>query len=91
MIYSLHPEAAQELEDAFNFYREQGGNGLARAFLAEILTIDIRGVRSAQPGSRPLYRLGGTSSKRFKWLVVHVVLADKTIRPRNNLGVDELG
>lgn len=35
MTYSLHPEAAKELEDAFTFYREQGGVGLAHAFLAE--------------------------------------------------------
>lgn len=35
MTYSLHPEAAKELEDAFTFYREQGGIGLAHAFLAE--------------------------------------------------------
>lgn len=35
MTYSLHPEAASELEDAFNFYREQGGLKLAQAFLNE--------------------------------------------------------
>jgi len=35
VTYSLHPEAASELEDAFNFYREQGGLRLAQAFLTE--------------------------------------------------------
>lgn len=35
MTYSLHPEATKELEGALAFYREQGGVGLARAFLAE--------------------------------------------------------
>ncbi|MCA8938028.1 MAG: type II toxin-antitoxin system RelE/ParE family toxin [Planctomycetes bacterium] len=35
MTYSLHPEATKELEEALAFYREQGGVGLARAFLAE--------------------------------------------------------
>ena len=35
MTYSLHPEAASELEEAFNFYREQGGLKLAQAFLNE--------------------------------------------------------
>ncbi len=40
MIYSLHPEAAKELEDAFTFYREQGGNELAHAFLAEFERIN---------------------------------------------------
>jgi hypothetical protein len=33
--YSLHPEATRELEEALAFYREQGGIGLARAFLLE--------------------------------------------------------
>jgi plasmid stabilization system protein ParE len=32
---ALHPEAKKELEEALAFYREQGGVGLARAFLAE--------------------------------------------------------
>lgn len=36
MTYSLHPEATKELEEALAFYREQGGVGLARAFLAEL-------------------------------------------------------
>lgn len=35
MTYSLHPEATKELEEALAFYREQGGIGLARTFLAE--------------------------------------------------------
>ena len=41
MTYSLHPEAARELEDAFNFYREQGGSRLAQAFLAEFERVAI--------------------------------------------------
>ncbi len=35
MTYSLHPEAAKEVEEALAFYREQGGIGLARTFLVE--------------------------------------------------------
>ena len=35
MTYSLHPEAARELEQALAFYRDQGGIGVARAFLVE--------------------------------------------------------
>ena len=35
MTYSLHPEAARELEQALAFYRNQGGIGVARAFLSE--------------------------------------------------------
>ena len=39
MAYSLHPEAESELEDAFIYYREQAGSGLARAFLGEFVRI----------------------------------------------------
>jgi plasmid stabilization system protein ParE len=35
MAYSLDPLAEKELEDAFVYYREQGGNNLANAFLIE--------------------------------------------------------
>ena len=35
MTYSLHPEAAGELEQALAFYRDQGGIGVARAFLVK--------------------------------------------------------
>ena len=41
MNYSLHPEATRELEDTFNFYREQGGSKLAQAFLAEFERVAI--------------------------------------------------
>lgn len=35
MTYSLDPLAEKELEDAFNYYRKQGGINLAQAFLTE--------------------------------------------------------
>lgn len=35
MTYSLHPEAEKELVEAFAFYRDEGGNAIARAFLQE--------------------------------------------------------
>lgn len=35
MAYSLDPLAEKELEDAFVYYREQGGSNLANAFLIE--------------------------------------------------------
>jgi plasmid stabilization system protein ParE len=35
VTYSLHPQAASELEEAFHFYSEQGGARLAQTFLAE--------------------------------------------------------
>lgn len=35
MAYSLDPLAEKELEDAFIYYREQGGINLAQAFVTE--------------------------------------------------------
>ena len=46
MTYSLHPEAARELEEALAFYREQGGIGLARTFLAEFERVALEHVLS---------------------------------------------
>ncbi len=60
MIYSLHPEAAKELEDAFTFYREQGGNRLAHAFLAEF----ERKIRTRQPTASIKSRLWHTQHWR---------------------------
>lgn len=36
MTYTLHPKAEAELEAAFDFYAEEGGRGIANAFLQEI-------------------------------------------------------
>lgn len=35
IAFSLDPQAEKELEDAFVYYREQGGSKLAEAFVAE--------------------------------------------------------
>ncbi len=35
MIYSLHPEAEEDLRDAAEFYRERAGNSLSQSLLAE--------------------------------------------------------
>lgn len=35
MIHSLHPEAASELREAAEYYRERAGAPMARVFLGE--------------------------------------------------------
>jgi plasmid stabilization system protein ParE len=35
MIYSLHPEAEQDLREAADYYRERAGTALVQAFFAE--------------------------------------------------------
>jgi hypothetical protein len=35
MKYWLHPEAAEDLREASEFYRERAGNNLSQSFLAE--------------------------------------------------------
>jgi plasmid stabilization system protein ParE len=36
MAFKLHPAAKEELEDAFDFYRENGGLELAKDFASEV-------------------------------------------------------
>lgn len=71
MTYSLHPEAAKELEEAPAFYREQGGVGLARAFLAEFervarLLASNHGFGTPTTGSRRRFPL-----RRFTYSLIH--------------------
>ena len=75
MTYSLHPEAASELEDAFNFYREQGGLRLAQAFLAEferVATLLVSNPDFGTPssGSRRSFPL-----RRFPYSLIYRALS----------------
>ena len=56
MTYSLHPEATKEIEEALAFYREQGGIGPARAFLAELERVATLLV--SNPDSQLVLRAG---------------------------------
>ena len=71
MTYSLHPEAARELEEALAFYREQGGIGLARTFLAEFervakLLVLNPGLGTPTSGSRRSFPL-----RRFPYSLIY--------------------
>ena len=71
MTYSLHPAAARELEEALAFYREQGGIGLARAFLAEFervtaLLVANPGFGTSTTGARRSFPL-----RRFPYSLVY--------------------
>ena len=48
MTYSFHPKAESEVVEAFTFYREQGSNAVARAFLDELGR--VAGLLAANPG-----------------------------------------
>lgn len=71
MTYSLHPEATKELEEALVFYREQGGIGLARAFLAEFervatLLVSNPGFGTPTTGARRSFPL-----RRFPYSLIY--------------------
>jgi len=71
VTYSLHPEAAAELEEALEFYREQGGIGLARAFLAEfervaVLLVSNPGFGTPTTGGRRSFPL-----RRFPYSLIY--------------------
>jgi plasmid stabilization system protein ParE len=69
--YSLHPEATRELEAALAFYREQGGIGLARAFLLEFervatLLVSNSGFGTPTTGGRRSFPL-----RRFPYSLIY--------------------
>lgn len=71
MTYSLHPEATKELEEALAFYREQGGIGLARTFLAEFervvtLLVSNPGFGTPTSGGRRSFPL-----RRFPYSLIY--------------------
>jgi plasmid stabilization system protein ParE len=71
VTYSLHPAATKELEDALAFYREQGGIGLARAFLAEFervaaLLVSNPGFGTPATGARRSFPL-----RRFPYSLLY--------------------
>ena len=71
MTYSLHPEAARELEQALAFYRDQGGIGVARAFLVEFervskLLVSNPGFGTPTTGGRRSFPL-----RRFPYSLIY--------------------
>lgn len=57
MTYRLHPEAAVDLREAAEFYRQRAGNELALRFIAEfersvslLLDHPTLGIHGEQPG-----------------------------------------
>jgi plasmid stabilization system protein ParE len=71
VTYSLHPEAAKEVEEALAFYREKGGIGLARTFLVEFervakLLVLNPGLGTPTSGSRRSFPL-----RRFPYSLIY--------------------
>lgn len=71
MDYSLDPLAEKELEGAFNYYRDQGGINLAKAFVTEFervatLLCNNTGFGSPAGGERRSYPL-----RRFPYSLIY--------------------
>jgi plasmid stabilization system protein ParE len=69
--YALHPSAEAELEDAFVFYRDEGGNAIAQAFLREVervaeLLVSHPGFGTPVGGMRRSYPL-----RRFSYSLIY--------------------
>ncbi|MEK6282758.1 MAG: type II toxin-antitoxin system RelE/ParE family toxin [Acidobacteriota bacterium] len=74
MIYSLHPEAEEDLRDAAEFYRERAGNSLSQSLLAEFE--QSVNVLLQHPGLGSPWRGGGRRRylmKRFPYSLVYTV------------------
>jgi toxin ParE1/3/4 len=73
VTFSFHAQAKEELEQAFSFYRQQGSDSVAEAFLQEIdrvaeLLWTHPGFGRSIGGGRRLYNL-----RRFPYLVIYRV------------------
>ncbi len=78
MIYSLHPEAEEDLRDAAEFYRERAGNRLSQSFLAEFE--QSVNVLLQHPGLGPAWRGGGRRRylmKRFPYSLIYTVAGEE--------------
>ena len=69
--FSLDPQAEKELEEACTYYREQGGNQLANAFLAEFERVAVllcvnTGFGTPAGGKRRSYPL-----RRFPYSLIY--------------------
>lgn len=77
MNYWLHPEAQEDLREAAEFYRDQGGIALSQSFLAEF----ERSVRLLlrHPGFGVTWRHGKHRlvTRRFPYSVIYNVVSDQ--------------
>lgn len=77
MKFGLHPEAQEDLREAAEFYREQAGNALSQAFLAEF----ERSVRLIlqYPGVGAIWRHERRRlvARRFPFSVIYTVVGDQ--------------
>lgn len=77
MNYWLHPEAQEDLREAAEFYREQAGNALAQALIAEFE--HSVGLLLQHPGLGARWRRGQRrlSTRRFPYKIVYTVAGEQ--------------
>jgi plasmid stabilization system protein ParE len=73
MAFKLHPAAKEELEDAFDFYRENGGLELAKDFATEVQRVAEMLVANPGFGSEIGVGLRSYPTRRFPYLLVYEV------------------
>jgi plasmid stabilization system protein ParE len=73
MPFKLHPEAQIELEEAFDFYRENGGLELAKDFVTEVQRVAEFLV--VNPGFGAAIGTGQRSypTRRFPYMLVYEI------------------
>jgi toxin ParE1/3/4 len=71
VTYTLHSEAAIELERAFDFYLEQGGAGRAKAFAQEFARVAMLLVTNPGFGTSVKDDLRKFPLRRFPYSVIY--------------------
>lgn len=77
MNYWLHPEAAEDLREAAEFYREKSGNTLSQSLFAEFeYSVSLL---LQHPGLGAIWRFGKRRliMKRFRYALIYTVVGDQ--------------
>jgi plasmid stabilization system protein ParE len=79
MSFSFHPEAQTELEEAFEFYRENGGLELAKDFVSEVGRVAEFLVSNPGFGATADTGLKSYPTKRFPYMLVYEVDGEEVL------------
>lgn len=79
MTYSLHPEAATDLREAAEYYRERAGALLARVFLGEFERAMVLLEKHPLLGAQWLHGKRRLVMRRFPYSIIYVTIDQEVL------------